>query len=232
VLSWMSRSGYFPLENIVHVDPHATRGSNPKLAEPKQVCCSHVRASLFGQGPLQALDARVARLHGTERPRGQLLPPRVGIPAGDRLTRTRSRTRTRTLTLTLALALALGSPNPSPISCRRLRRRWRCKTRRTCGSMAHCATGHGSKRSSARFVLGSDRQITRALANPSLSRGARSLPSRFQIASRSLPRPYNNPNSKPGARALPSLPDRNLRGDAIGLGLGLVAPAATASCRS
>ena len=34
VLSWMSRSGYFPLENIVHVDPYAAQGSNPGLADP------------------------------------------------------------------------------------------------------------------------------------------------------------------------------------------------------
>ena len=30
----MSRSGYFPLENIVHVDPYAAQGSNPGLADP------------------------------------------------------------------------------------------------------------------------------------------------------------------------------------------------------
>ena len=67
MLSWMSRSGYFPLENIVHVDPYATEASNPRLQTPAIRMPHRVRTPGW-----QTPDSQVSHPH-------TLTPPRFGL---------------------------------------------------------------------------------------------------------------------------------------------------------
>ena len=186
MLSWMSRSGYFPLEVSPNPNPpNPNPNPNPSLSlnpnpnpdpdpnhtpNPNQnivhVDPDHFKRLMPEWPGYTAQSERAGNFCHRESGYLQEIAQEVRAPSLP-LNYCRSLLcplATASRNCPPATASLYYCPSPllpshhyyTPSTLRPLTSyRWRCRTRRTCGSTAHLGTGHGSRRSSARCASAS-----------------------------------------------------------------------------